>query len=228
MYGREMPFPDHLDLINETDQHASRDGFVKSQLERMTKVAKTIRGNAWENDIASKRRYDKSIHERSFQIGDHVLYFQSALPRKGYSKLARRWLECIVVERAENNVNYRLQIKATGRVLKPWIHVNYLRPLNLSRDFLTQSEFEVSQAEQHQTQETSGNNQSQNTKLPEGWYEVRRVLSRKKKGNKWFYRILWADGSQTTEPQDHLSDHLVSEFLRQQADKRRRRKRKRT
>ena len=133
-----------------------------------------------------------------------MLYCQSVLPRKGYSKLARRWIECIVVECSENNVNYRLQIKATGRVLKPWIHVKYLRPLNLSRDFLAQSEYEINQRKLTETQDSSDSNQPQADKLPQGWYEVKRVMSRRKKDGKWFYRILWADNCQTVEPQDNF------------------------
>jgi hypothetical protein len=226
MYGREMSYPDHLESAKETEQYASRDQFLKMQIERMAKVSETIRANARGNDIVSKRHYDKSSNERNFQVGDHVLYFQSVLPRKGYSKLARRWIECIVVERSENNVNYRLQIKATGRVLKPWIHVNFLRPLNLSRDFLAQSEYEINQQKSTETQDVSDSNQPQADKLPQGWYEVKRVMSRRKKDGKWFYRILWADNSQTVEPQDNLSDYLVSEFLKQQAEKRRRRRRR--
>jgi hypothetical protein len=181
MCGRELLYPDYLNSAKETKQYASCDQYVKSQIQRMAKVSDIIRSNARENDVANKKQYNKSTNERIFQVGDHVLYFQHAFPRKGYSKLARRWLECIVVERNANNVNYKLQVKATGQVLKPWIHANYLRPFNLSRDFLAQGEFEIAQYDINKTQNNNIDQTPEEAKLPDGWCEVKRVLSRRKK-----------------------------------------------
>jgi hypothetical protein len=65
MYGREMPYPEHLSLVDGTDQPTSRDDYAKTQIKRMAKVAETIKANAWMNDLESKRRYDRSANERS-------------------------------------------------------------------------------------------------------------------------------------------------------------------
>jgi hypothetical protein len=46
-----MPYTEHLGFLNGTDQHASRDVYAKSQIERMAKVAETIKANAWMNDF---------------------------------------------------------------------------------------------------------------------------------------------------------------------------------
>jgi hypothetical protein len=89
MYGRELLYPDYSESAKETEPYASRDQYVNPQIQRMAKVSDVIRSNARENDVTNKRQYDKSTNERIFQAGDHVLYFQLALARKDYSKLAR-------------------------------------------------------------------------------------------------------------------------------------------
>jgi hypothetical protein len=67
MYGREMPYPDHLSLVG--DQPISRDDYANTQIKRMAKVAETIKANAQTNDLESKHRYDRSANERIFDVG---------------------------------------------------------------------------------------------------------------------------------------------------------------
>ena len=68
---------------------------------------------------------------------------------------------------------------------------------------------------------------AQNTddELDEGWYEIKKLSSRKVTNGKETYLVHWADGTTSREPADNITDYAKSQYFVAQDERRRKRRR---
>jgi hypothetical protein len=61
--------------------------------------------------------------------------------------------------------------------------------------------------------------------LPDGWYELQRLIGKRRMGGKIHYQVLWKDGSKSYEPAENITDDAIQAYEKQQRAQRQRRKR---
>ena len=61
--------------------------------------------------------------------------------------------------------------------------------------------------------------------LPDGWYELQRLIGKRRMGGKIHYQVLRKDGTKSYEPAENITDDAIQAYEKQQRAQRQRRKR---
>jgi hypothetical protein len=90
-------------------------------------------------------------------------------------------------------------------------------------DRLVNNQWPSSQLTQTLTQTSTTNANDNAPPLPDGWFKIQRLLSKRKFGGKDHYLVLWEDNSKSYEPASNISDEAIAEFKSRTKNRRRRR-----
>ena len=124
VYGRSARLP--LDIPNEENHNAINDR-ISYLIEDVSQIRKKARDQITQSQVIQKDRHDKRIKkEKSFHIGDKVLYFKVAQDQSHSNKLAQKWKGPYYVHDNLPHGAYKLRT-IEGQVLTTSVNRNLLK-----------------------------------------------------------------------------------------------------
>ena len=149
-YARLLP-SDDFSTPPVTDLHAYADG-VAERIDGTTRHIRELLASV--NEERTEALLEKGKLERKFEIGDKVLLYNPATPRRHARKLVKRWTGPYVVAARVNDVNYHILVNDNIKT----IHVHRLRKyedadkLNLYEHDMTCAQDELAAVQQYRDQ----------------------------------------------------------------------------
>ena len=121
---------------------------------------------------------------------------------------------------------YKIRHCQTGKPQRSQIHANRLKLCNEDRDiFYAKNKIVSEGVSDDQPSQRDADAQNTDDELDEGWYEIKKLSSRKVTNGKETYLVHWADGTTSREPADNITDYAKSQYFVAQDERRRKRRR---
>jgi len=121
---------------------------------------------------------------------------------------------------------YKIRHCQTGKPQRSQIHANRLKLCNEDRYiFYAKNKIVSEGVSDDQPSQRDTDAQNTDDELDEGWYEIKKISSRKVTNGKETYLVHWSDGTTSREPADNITDHAKSQYFVAQDERRRKRRR---
>jgi hypothetical protein len=223
LFGRDMRVPIDNALLQHYETFPDIQSYMAKLIPKLKLTQELAKQNLNDSNQTTKEMYDKKTAEPSYALGSKVLLHDPTTKKGQCPKLKRRWTgPYIIVDKSGDGLLYKLRHCNSGKEQKSLIHANRIKTFVENRDgFYTRTKSDTSLS----PVPPSGDSQQNSSQIQnDGWFEIKRVLKRKKSGGKEMFQVHWADGSKSWEPSENVSEYAKSQYFVAQKRKQKRRK----
>jgi hypothetical protein len=207
-----------LNIGNQVVYKPDTQTYMEMTKKKLELTQRVIDLNMADANKISAKFYDRTAIDRTFEKGERAWLYDATTKKGQAAKLKRRWYEILILEQV-TDLNYQVCDAYTGKVMTSPVHIDRLRKMNLNRDLwftrypetetehsdsLTQQAVTNSQPtvttpsqgvstngrDKNVTQSQDKTDKTNDSKLPTDWYQIERILSKKKRQGVTFFRIL--------------------------------------
>lgn len=225
LYSHKMRLPIDTSHIFQEPTTPDVDVYMQDLIQRV----QTIRESAFQNNIEAAQRatfyHDLKAKWPTYQVGQEVLLYNKQIPKNMNRKMHRLWQGPYIIVQAFDNYTYQIRDVASGRLMKSHIHSNRLKPYHRRRVTGHGPSDNVPAATPTGPQPVAGTDAvsppddgiqqppgAPPVALPDGWYEIDKLISKRYFAKKPHYKILWKDGSTSYEPAENISEVAIREY----------------
>eukprot|EP00111_Clytia_hemisphaerica_P016400 TCONS_00048555-protein len=199
-YGYEATLPINTEFNRDDPDYLNLPAYAGWLKETLSEFWQASKENLEKSQLADHQRNVQ--YESPYDVGDNVFVRKQKRTKGKSFKLEKIWLGPFIIKKAKHPI-YQLAMKGRPK----WIHYDRLKRHSpttevevgapnseAQNEVLRQgeSEKEITQRVQETMHESVVEGQQDETRLPEGQYQVESVVSHKKSGRTVKYRIRWS------------------------------------
>jgi len=205
-FGQEMQAPIDVAIQPEETRPTSIQQYLDNLVTTMTEAEQLAQANCREAQDRYKAGHDKTAKVPKFRVGDQVLLHSPKVPQGQSTKLHRKWKGPYIIVEEGPNFTYKLH-EENGRALRPLVNARRLvlfhDPENRYTPAVTPPEAQTRDPQgathstdtEHRTQShppvksDATANPQRTPDDPDTWYQVHKVLDRRRRNGQTYYRI---------------------------------------
>ena len=246
--GRKMRLA--VDTKFQTPKNMNEDAetFIESLKKRMEIVDKMAREKTEETSQKSKHYYDRNAKEPEFKQGDKC-WLQDMNRSIGVNKkMCKNYIGPYIITEKCTSGSYRLRHAITDKPIPHTVHADHLKAFveeasiypetrrskateekagNVLPRLRAQDKNQENDTSQQDIVETGIKSSTDVTQIPKKqgneYYGFKKLLTRRKVGQKWHYKILWEDDTTSWEPAENVTLAAKQEFVRTHKPRKQRR-----